>query len=91
MGGSGIKPRADDEDRTFNEDRPQARIPETQADIRRTAGIKREVRLVAERVEQPVADHDEPQADGSPRVTFNHFVNTREKASPAEIGEEAVG
>ena len=38
-----------------------------------------------------MADQDEPQADGAPRVPFNYFINTCEKAGPAEVGEEAVG
>jgi hypothetical protein len=38
-----------------------------------------------------MADQDEPQADGSPRIAFNYFIDTREKAGPAKIGEEAVG
>ena len=46
---------------------------------------------MGEGVKQPMADQDEPQADRASSVTFNYFVNTGEKACPAEVGEKAVG
>jgi hypothetical protein len=69
--------------------RPQNRVPQSQTQTR-AAGIQRQVRPMHYKIQDPVADHANPDQNRAGSVTFDGVIKKSEERGPANRCKQAV-